>query len=204
MCVFVQKLWYFSSFHFLPFIDIVVKRCHYSHSMAPGYISRKSAFHYHHRMSDKSISILNLTFMCFNASCTGMPFNTKCEKTGGMLVNSVCRGWGYCIKLNMSYLPQTQLCITMTSWWSWWRLRSPASQLFTQQLPFIQTEMNENIKVLRPWALCGEFTGGRWIPRTKGQLRGKVFHLMTSSCNICIEQWLCCIYIYIYIYILKF
>ena len=24
---------------------------------------------------------------------------------------------------------------------------------------------------------------GRWIPRTKGQLRGKCFHLMTSSCN---------------------
>ena len=24
----------------------------------------------------------------------------------------------------------------------------------------------------------------RWIPRTKGQLRGKCFHLMTSSCNL--------------------
>ena len=23
----------------------------------------------------------------------------------------------------------------------------------------------------------------RWIPRTKGQLRGKCFHMMTSSCN---------------------
>ena len=31
------------------------------------------------------------------------------------------------------------------------------------------------------WALCGEFTGDRWIPRTKGQLRGKSSHLMTSS-----------------------
>ena len=30
-------------------------------------------------------------------------------------------------------------------------------------------------------ALCGEFTGDRWIPRTKGQWRGKYFHLMTSS-----------------------
>ena len=27
----------------------------------------------------------------------------------------------------------------------------------------------------------------RWIPRTKGQLRGNCFHLMTSSC---IERWL--------------
>ena len=30
-------------------------------------------------------------------------------------------------------------------------------------------------------ALCGEFTGDRWIPRTNGQQRGKCFHLMTSS-----------------------
>ena len=27
----------------------------------------------------------------------------------------------------------------------------------------------------------------RWIPRTKGQLRGKCFHLMTSSCHV--EHW---------------
>ena len=26
------------------------------------------------------------------------------------------------------------------------------------------------------------FTGDRWIPRTNGHLRGKCFHLMTSSC----------------------
>ena len=29
--------------------------------------------------------------------------------------------------------------------------------------------------------LCGEFTGDRWIPRTKGQYHGKCFHLMTPS-----------------------
>ena len=27
----------------------------------------------------------------------------------------------------------------------------------------------ENIKALRHWTLWGEFTGDRWIPRTKGQ-----------------------------------
>ena len=32
------------------------------------------------------------------------------------------------------------------------------------------------------WPLWGEFTGDRWIPRTKGQEHGKCFHLMTSSC----------------------
>ena len=30
-------------------------------------------------------------------------------------------------------------------------------------------------------AFVWEFTGDRWIPRTKGQWRGKCFHLMTSS-----------------------
>ena len=50
---------------------------------------------------------------------------------------------------------------------------------FTQ--PFIQTQIKENIKAPRHWPLCGEFTGDRWIPRTKGQLRVKCFHLMTSS-----------------------
>ena len=37
-------------------------------------------------------------------------------------------------------------------------------------------------KAPRHWPLWGEFTGDRWIPRTKGQQRGK-FHLMTSSCK---------------------
>ena len=31
-------------------------------------------------------------------------------------------------------------------------------------------------------AFVWEIHRGRWIPRTKGQLRGKCFHLMTSSC----------------------
>ena len=39
--------------------------------------------------------------------------------------------------------------------------------LFTQ--PFIQAQIKENIKAPRHWPLCGEFTGDRWIPRTKGQ-----------------------------------
>ena len=32
----------------------------------------------------------------------------------------------------------------------------------------------ENIKAPRHWSLWGEFTGDRWIPRTKGQLRQNV------------------------------
>ena len=43
------------------------------------------------------------------------------------------------------------------------RLKSPASSLFTQ--PFIRAQIKENIKAPRHRPLCGEFTGGRWIPR---------------------------------------
>ena len=60
-------------------------------------------------------------------------------------------------------------CITMTPQWARWRLKSPASPLFTQ--PFIGAQIKENIKAPRQWPLCGEFTGDRWIPRTNGQLR---------------------------------
>ena len=38
-----------------------------------------------------------------------------------------------------------------------WRFKSPASWLFTQ--PFIQAQINENIKAPRRWPLWGEFTG---------------------------------------------
>ena len=49
-----------------------------------------------------------------------------------------------------------------------------------------------------PRPLCGEFTGDRGIPRTKGQKRGKCFHSMMKSlahgrrCHICsiIFHWL--------------
>ena len=62
--------------------------------------------------------------------------------------------------------------ITMTSQWSRWRLKSPVSRLFTW--PFIQAQVKENPKAPRHWPLWGEFTGGRWIPRTKGQKRENV------------------------------
>ena len=74
------------------------------------------------------------------------------------------------------------LSITITSYWALQRLKSPASPLFSQLL--VRAQIKENVKVPRHWPLCGEFTGERWIPRTKGQQHGKCFHLMTSSCSI--------------------
>ena len=49
--------------------------------------------------------------------------------------------------------------------------------------PFVQAQMKDNMKAQRHWPLWGEFIGDRWIPRTKGQYRGKCLHLMTSPCN---------------------
>ena len=51
--------------------------------------------------------------------------------------------------------------------WARWCLKSPASILFTQS--FVLALIKENIKAPDHWSLCGEFTGERWIPLTKGQ-----------------------------------
>ena len=50
----------------------------------------------------------------------------------------------------------------------------------------LNVQIKGKIKALRHWPLWGEFTGHRWIPRTKGQQRGKCFHLMTSSWH---DEW---------------
>ena len=94
------------------------------------------------------------------------------------LLSSNCVGW------------TSSFSITMTSFWARWLLKSPASRLFTQ--PFIKAKIKENIKAPRHWPLCGEFTGDRWITRTNGQLRGKCFHLMTSSRDGAQSVVVCC------------
>ena len=33
----------------------------------------------------------------------------------------------------------------------------------------LKAQIKENIKAPRHWPLCWEFTGDRWIPRTKGR-----------------------------------
>ena len=55
--------------------------------------------------------------------------------------------------------------ITVTSYWAWWRLESPASRLFTQT--FVQAQIKQNINVPRHWLLLEQFIGDRWNPRTK-------------------------------------
>ena len=64
-----------------------------------------------------------------------------------------------CLKGRITYLAYWfRSCLTITtvtSQWARWRLKSPASPLFTQ--PFIQAQIKENIKALRHW-LCAEKT----------------------------------------------
>ena len=75
----------------------------------------------------------------------------------------------------------SQMDITMTSEWARWRLKSPASRLFTQ--PFIRVQIKENIKAPRHWPLCGEFTGPHKWPVTRKMFP---FHdVIMMSCDFC-------------------
>ena len=60
--------------------------------------------------------------------------------------------------------------ITMTSWWPRWRLKSPASRLFTQS--FIQTQIKENIRVT---GLCVGNSPGPVNSPHKGPVTRKMF-----------------------------
>ena len=57
--------------------------------------------------------------------------------------------------------------ITVSSYLARRRLKSPASRLFTK--PFIQGTDQRKHQSSAPLAFRKEFTGHRWIPRTKGQ-----------------------------------
>ena len=48
-------------------------------------------------------------------------------------------------------------------------MASQITRLIIVSQPFIQAQIKENINTVRHWPLLGEFTGDRWIPRTKGQ-----------------------------------
>ena len=51
------------------------------------------------------------------------------------------------------------ITLTLTLWLARWRLKSPASRLFTE--PFVQEQIKENIKAPHQWPLLGEIH--RWL-----------------------------------------
>ena len=75
-----------------------------------------------------------------------------CNHTTQILWGAItCTCLWYLLLANYSNMPRYILqfvvccCITMMSYWARWRLKSPASRLFTQ--PSIQTEIKANIKM---------------------------------------------------------
>ena len=83
--------------------------------------------------------------------------------------------------------------IALTSQWPRWRLKSPASRLFTQR--FIQTQIKENIKAPRHWPLCGEFTGTGEFPAQRASYAKNVsiwwrHHDITDMCYDTFLFWI--------------
>ena len=66
------------------------------------------------------------------------------------------------------------LCQSSQGKWVNWKHTAAYIELWvTFAQRFVQAQIKENFKALRHWPLCGEFTGYRWIHRTKGQWGGK-------------------------------
>ena len=69
--------------------------------------------------------------------------------------------------------PKRPIAITVTSWWTRWRIKSPALRLFTQS--FIQAQIKENIKAPHHWPLWAEFTAYRVNSLHKWSVTRKLF-----------------------------
>ena len=106
---------------------------------------------------------VSLADVCIRAWIT----NYYPQQSIGVITYS-CHGFLH-LAVVFSYPASQSLCliffaflIILTSQWPQWRLKSPASRLFTQS--FIQAQIKENIKAPRHWPLCGEFTGAGKFP----------------------------------------
>ena len=64
-----------------------------------------------------------------------------------------------------------------------WHYRKPSVHYSHNQRHGISSQITANSSVCSTFCLRRQSIGHWWIPSTKGQLRGKRFHAMTSSCN---------------------
>ena len=84
--------------------------------------------------------------------------------------------WAFLFKFKGRLFASVQLT-NNNHWLRWWHycdviMGAMASQIISLTIvysKFIQAQIKENIKAVRHWPLCWEFTGDRWIPRTNGQ-----------------------------------
>ena len=69
-------------------------------------------------------------------------------------------------------------------------MRAMASQItsLTSVCSIVYSGADQNIKAPRHWPLWGEFTGDRWIPRTKGQWRGNVSIWWRHRVSFCTDE----------------
>ena len=96
-----------------------------------------------------------LTHWCL--SCTDPSICGLIEDTHGIFMASwerLPRNCPFCTGNPSITCRSRSVSITMTSQWARWRLKSPASRLFTQL--FIQAQIKGNIKAPRQWPLWGE------------------------------------------------
>ena len=88
----------------------------------------------------------------------------------------------------MAVLMGVWVCGVVCHWYSDIIISATASQITNVSIVCSTVcsgaDKKKNIKSPRHWPLWGESIGDRWISLTKGQWRGKYFHLMTSSWDI--------------------
>ena len=95
----------------------------------------------------------------YNSNDVRYKFSTFCAIQAQMWIEL----WQNCILIGSGWF----LSITVTSQWTRWRLKPPASQLFAQ--PFVQVRIKENSKAPRDYPFWVESTVDRWFHLTKGQ-----------------------------------
>ena len=89
--------------------------------------------------------------------------------------------YGLAQNCSISIVNALELLQSTTKHYSYVIMSALASQINGVTIVY-STVCSDADKKHQSSALLGEFTGDRWIPRTKGQWRGKCFNLMTSSC----------------------
>ena len=80
----------------------------------------------------------------------------------------------------------------MTSLWARWRLKSPASPLFTQLL--VQVQIKENIKAPHHWPLCEEFSANEFGKVDIGEATSKQWYNFMSITICAYGLVYCCLF----------
>ena len=117
----------------------------------------------------------NSTTICYYHNFIDAFFSNICKVSVKCSLESVDIGVHF---TNLQRWADSCRYIIMTSQRESWRLNLHTNRVFIQQ--FAHTNNKETSKVFVTLNLSVDFAGDRWFPSTKGQLRGKGFHFITS------------------------